>query len=189
MRADAPAQLAFALVLSLVSVPAWSQAVTLADLQGATIEASVTYHQVRRREGQVQSGETRQTWRTSIGPGDVVHSTSTNMAEGPRGTRTSAPRSTSLPLGKSREVRGLGGGQAVWVFTNGTLTYLRTYRAAGGYKRTFTFTRSGGGLACTIRTAFAREDGVGNIDFESPFGGRLEILSSKQVSSNCRVSK
>jgi hypothetical protein len=174
---------------SAVAAPAWGQPVTFADLQGATIEASVVHHQVRRRDGQVVSGETRQTWRTVIGPGDTIHSTSSNTAYGPRGSRSSAPRSGSFTLGKPRPVSDLGGGHAVWAFTNGTLNYLRTYRAAGGYKRTFSFTRSGAGLTCTIRTAFAREDGVGNIDFESPMGGRVEILSSKQVSSSCRVSK
>ena len=34
----------------------------------------------------------------------------------------------------------------------GTLNYLRTYKGAGGYKRTFTFTRAGGGINCSIRT-------------------------------------
>jgi len=188
-RAHAAEQIALALALGSIATPALSQPVTFADLQGATIEATVVYQQVRRRDGQVLSGETRQSWRTVIGPGDAIQSTTSQTSSSERGTRTSAPRTGSFTLGKPRTVFDLGGGDAVWAFTNGTLNYLRTYRGAGGYKRTFTFTRAGGGLNCSVRTAFARETGVGRIDLESPFGGRVEILSSKQVSSSCRVSK
>jgi hypothetical protein len=177
------------LALGLAATPAWSQAVTIADLQEATIEAAVVYQQQLRRDGQVFPNQMRQTWTTVIGPGDAIRSTTSNTSEGARGSRISAPRSGSFTLGKPRAVSDLGGGDAVWVFTNGTLNYLRTYKGAGGYKRTFTFTRAGGGINCSIRTAFARENGVGRIDLESPFGVRVEILSSKQVSSTCRVSK
>jgi hypothetical protein len=187
--AHASEQLALALALGLIATPAWSQPVTFADLQGATIEATIVSHQVRRRDGQILSGESRQTWRTVIGPGDAIQSTTSTTASSERGTRTSAPRTGSFTLGKPRPVSDLGGGHAVWAFTNGTLNYLRTYKGAGGYKRTFTFSRGASGIACTIRTAFARETGVGRIDMESPFGDRVEILSSKQVSSSCRVSK
>jgi hypothetical protein len=178
------------LATGAISTPGWSQPVTFAELQGTTIEAIVVYQQVRRRGGEAFSGQSRQTWRTVIGPGDAIQSTSSTTASGPRGTGTSAPRTGSFVLGKPRAVSDLGGGDAVWVFTNGTLNYLRTYRGAGGYKRTFTFARTGAGLTCRVRTAFAREDGVGRIDFEAPVGnGRVEILSSKQISSSCRVSK
>jgi hypothetical protein len=189
-RAHALGRMGLALALGLIATPAWSQPVTFADLQGATIEAVVVMQQLRRSGGQTHSGESRQTWRTVIGPGDTIQSTSSTTASSPRGTRTSAPRTGSFTLGKPRAVSDLGGGDAVWVFTNGTLNYLRTYRGAGGYKRTFTFARRAGGLTCTVRTAFARESGVGDIELESPVSGsRVEILSSKQVSSSCRVSK
>jgi hypothetical protein len=188
-RAHAPEQAALAMALGLIATPALSQPVTFADLQGMTIEAAVVYQQQVRRDGQVFANRMRQTWTTVIGPGDAIRSTSSNTSEGPRGSRTSAPRTGSFTLGKPRTVSDLGGGDAVWAFTNGTLNYLRTYRGAGGYKRTFTFTRAGGGLNCSVRTAFARETGVGRIDLESPFGSQVEILSSKQISSSCRVSQ
>lgn len=177
-------------LLSILPAQACAQAVTFADLRGAMVEASVTYQQDRRTQGGDVSGGVRQDWRFTLGPADAIQYASTITAFGPRGSRTSSPNTGTARLERPGQARSHGGGHGLWVFANGTLTFLRTYQGDGGYKRSIAFRRSHEGFTCTIRTAFARENGRGAIRFTSPVSGaNVEILSAKPISSNCRVIK
>jgi hypothetical protein len=183
--------------VAVCAAPAWSQTVTFADLQGSVIEASVVYDQTVRWAGagrDVRQTRLQTDLRTVIGPGNAITDTWTVMVTSHRGTRQSTPETASYTLGRPQQVSNLGGGHAVWTFADGELTFLRTYKT-GGYKRTIAFARAAraaggaGGLTCTIRAPVAREEGAGEIRTESPFGGELEVLSRKQVSSTCRVTR
>lgn len=177
-------------LLTVMPAAASAQAVSFADLQGATVEASVTYRQDRRTASGETSGEVRQNWRLVIGPGEAIQYTSTITASGPRGSRSSAPNAGTARLGRPGQARSHGGGHGLWVFMGGTLTFLRTYQGEGGYKRSITFRRGAGGFTCSIRTAFARENGRGPVRFTSPISGsEVEILRAQPISSSCRVLK
>ena len=167
-----------------------AQPVTFPDLQGAVIEASVVYHQDRLSDGEERSGRVQQDWRFVIGPGDQIQYRSVITSFGRRGgSRASAPESGTARLGRPGQPRSHGGGDGVWVFEAGTLTFLRTYRGEGGYRRSIGFRRAGGGLGCTITTAFAREAGTGAIRYTSPVNGRtIEMLRATTLSSSCRVT-
>lgn len=185
LRALLPAAL-----LTALPAAAEAQTVTYAELEGAVVQASVTYHQVRRSDGEDVSGLVRQDWRFVIGSGERIQYESTITAFFRRGSRSSTPETGTARLGRPGQTAQHGGGDGVWVFANGTLTFLRTYRGEGGYKRSIHFSRSPSGYSCTIKTAFARENGRGAIRFTSPVdGGRVEMLSAKTVSSSCRVAK
>jgi hypothetical protein len=167
-----------------------AQGVTFADLQGAVVSASVTYMQSRRSERGEFTGEVRQEWRLRLGPGDAIQYTSTITSVGRRGSRSSAPNTGTARLNRPGNASSHGGGHGLWVFMDGTLTFLRTYREDGAYKRSISFRRGAGGFTCNIRTAFARENGRGAVRLASPVSGaRIEVLSSKQIASSCRVSK
>jgi hypothetical protein len=177
----------YALILT-PSAPAWGQAVTLADLDGATIETSVGYRNTARWRGQLVSTRSRSDRKILIGPGETGRVEWSMTSQGPHGTRTTAPTSFSFTLGQAREIASMGGGHSVWIFNDGIITNLRTYQV-GGYKLSITFAHKDGHLTCATQELHAREMGAGNIRRESAFGGDWEIISAKQVSSSCKVRK
>jgi hypothetical protein len=186
----ATAALAITASMSLAAPPASAQTVTFADLEGAVIEASVTSHQKRLNDGEEKSGQVRQDWRFVIGPGERLqyHSTVTSFGRG-GGSRSSTPETGTARLGRPGQAKNFGGGDGVWVFEDSTLTFLRTYRGEGGYRRSIRFRRDAGGFSCTITTAFARENGRGSIRFTSPVdGASAEILDARTIASSCRVA-
>jgi hypothetical protein len=182
------AAFACALVSTLGSLPAWGQTVTLADLDGAIVETSVGYQNTARWNGQNVSTQSRTDRKIIMGPADMGRVEWTMTSHSSRGTRTTAPKSYSFTLGQPRETASMGGGHIVWLFNDGVLTLLRTYKV-GGFKMSITFARHDGGLTCSIQQAHAREVGAGNIRRESAFGGSWEIISAKQISSTCRIRK
>jgi hypothetical protein len=102
----------------------------------------------------------------------------TRNVVGPRGP-TSESRSFSAVLGKPRDA---GGGASLMTLNGNTLTMLNTFETGGG-KTTVTF---GGGGSCTIRSAAMKEAGsTVLLRREAVVGGKIEILSSRQISSSC----
>ena len=182
------AGLTYALVLILVSVPACGQAVTFSELDGAVVETSVGYQNTARWNGRKIFTQSRSDRTITMGPADTGRVEWTMMSRGPRGPRTTAPASYSFTLGQPRETAGMGGGHIVWLFDDGVLTMLRTYKV-GGYKVSITFARRDGGLVCSMEESHAREVGAGNIRRKSAFGGDWEIISAIQTSSTCKVGK
>ena len=81
------------------------------------------------------------------------------------------------------------GDHIVWLFNEGTLTALRTFKG-GAYKREFIFAKAGQGLTCKVRDAFAREVGREFVTMNSSIDNApTKIISSTQTSSTCRVTK
>jgi hypothetical protein len=174
--------------LSLVSfsLPAAGE-VKLSDLEGSVIEAVVDRDQIVRRGGQTFPVRIQQTWKISVDAENTIDVTIRSTAQGPRGTRRAEPNSGTFVLDKPQQVRSRGGGDALWTFAEGTLTFTRTF-PSGAFRSHFAFANGPDGLTCTASGAFARERGKEEIKLESPFGGGLvSILSAKQASSSCKV--
>jgi hypothetical protein len=184
----------------LIANPVSAQPVSFADLDGYTIESEVVRAQVIRREGWQGLVKVHQKWTVIIGPGEIIHMTTVNTVEGPRGKQTGNPGSGFLTLGQPQQLGHMGGGYGVWEFQNGILTYVRTFKQ-GAFRKNFELTlgeralmvdgvHSAGGFSCTDSESFARERGVGPIVFNSPVDGKPStLISSKPVSSSCKVVK
>jgi hypothetical protein len=170
----------------LLAAPAWGQAVTLADLDGAFVELKLKSQVEGRRNGKPFTSQPEADWKIVLGPGNTGFSTSTTITQGEQGTRVSDPRRGSFTLGRPGPISSLGGGYYLWTFENGTLTFLRTYKA-GGQKTHVSFTRSDGGLACTVQSSYAREVGIESGKQDSAYGGEIEITGVKPLASTCRV--
>lgn len=82
-----------------------------------------------------------------------------------------------------------GGGYGVGFLQNGTIYYIRTYKS-GGFKFEFKLSRTARGLTCTSRETYLKEAGASAILRNSNVSDRpLVIVSDKQISSTCRVTK
>lgn len=186
MNARATLVIAAAMLLPAVAT---AQPVALADLQGAVVEATVVNQQDQISNGKEGSRRVQQDWRYVIGPGERVqyHSVVTSVGRG--GSRSSTPETGNAGIGRPGQTSSMGGGDGLWVFENSTLTFLRTYRGEGGYRRSISFRRNGAGFNCTVTTAFARENGRGAIRFTSPVdGSNLELRQVRTLSTRCKVS-
>lgn len=189
MNARASMPLRLAVAMTLVSLPAWGQTVTFADLDGLAIEANVVREQVLRRDGPQFPIRAYVDWKIVIGPKDTVQFTYDTTVETPVGRQKNPRLSGSPALGQMRQTGALGGGQSRWQFEDGTLQFMRTFQR-GAFKTDFAFSRSAEGFACTVNEVFAREGGTGIIVWLSPIDGKATTLvSGKQASSTCRVSK
>jgi len=166
-----------------------SQPLTFADLEGLEISAKTVREQVVRREGRQFPVRVHADWNVIIGAQGSITQTYVSEAHTLRGIRRAKPLAGSFTLDQVREVHGLGVGQAVWRFEDATLTFLRSFKE-GAYRSTITFARVPEGLTCSAAESFAREKGTGPIVLNSPIEGvQTTIISSKQVSSTCRVRK
>jgi len=169
---------------------AFGQAVTFADLQGAVIEVGAVRQMRISREGSVRTPEVHTTGQIKIGPGDTIATTFANTSIRDGHARAGTPGSGKFTLGEPRKTR--DGDEVVWMFSDNSLARLRAHGegGAGGQKMTIAFQRGPNGLQCAFKIEFAREDNVADIRTHSRIDGKLvQILESKQVSSNCKVLK
>jgi hypothetical protein len=178
------------LSLAVLSAPAWGQAVTFADLEGAVVDSTVISRQVIRREGREVTVRLHNRLNLVIGPGNKINATWTTTSHTPRGVRHGKPRTISATLERPREATGiLGPGHAVWIFNEGTLTNLRTYKG-GAFRGEITFVRDAKGFTCARTENYARENGRDPIVLNSAIDGvPLTLISNKQISSTCTVTK
>jgi len=175
--------------LSVISASAWGEAVLLFDIEGTVIEIKNLRQQTLRREGRDVSNQLQSDIRITIGAGGTIHMTGTPTAYTKRGVRKGKTTSGKWTVEQTREVKTRGGGHGVWIFEDAKLTFLRTYKG-GAMKRTIAFARGADGLTCNYNETFVREVGVGGIVLESAIDGvPTTILSAKQISSTCRVTK
>jgi hypothetical protein len=175
------------LLLAAISSPASGQAVTLADLEGALVEVRFLRQQTISREGRELSNQFQNDLKIEIGPADTIRQTNSPTAYTTRGTRTGKTTSGSWTLERPQETPTRGGGHGIWIFADGTLTFLRTFQG-GALKRVFAFTRGAGGLTCTATQTFAREQGVRGIVLDSGIDNvPTVILSTKPISAMCRI--
>jgi hypothetical protein len=125
----------------------------------------------------------------SINADKSVEMTVDITRHGPDGTRKAKPSSGSFTLDEAKELPSSLGGEGVWRFEDGSLSFIRTF-PSGAYRVTFAFTRGSAGLTCAVNETFARENGQGEIRIRSPFaGGEVTLVSTKQLSSSCTVTK
>jgi hypothetical protein len=161
--------------------------VTLADLDGAIIETTSIHDQVGVLNGMRSPNRLAEERKITIGPGPTLQNAITDTISSERGTKV-VQFSGAFTINKPREIGSHGGGHGVYLFANGTLTFLRTLRS-GGFKSEITFHRSSAGLTCSIRSPFARENGTGEVEMSAASGGSWKLVSSKQISSSCRVTR
>jgi hypothetical protein len=161
--------------------------VTLADLDGAIIETTSIHDQVGLLNGMRSPNRLAEQRQITIGPGATLQNAITDTISSERGTKV-VQFSGTFTINKPREIGSHGGGHGVYLFANGTLTFLRTLQS-GGFKSEITFHRSGAGLTCSIRSPFARENGTGEVEMSAASGGSWKLVSSKQISSTCRVTR
>jgi hypothetical protein len=178
-----------ALAMAWTAPAAWSEEVAFADLDGVVIEIRVVVQETVAEKGIAYDGSTERNVKIEIGPGDRIVSTYQGTWHGARGARTGRILRSERKLEQPGDHKAYGGGDVVWTFRDGTLTWLQVYKMGGGFKRTIAFERGPKGITCTVADSYVRENGTGRIAFESTTGtgGKVEIVSEKQISSSCSV--
>jgi hypothetical protein len=161
--------------------------VTLADLDGAVIETATVHDQVGILNGMRSPNRLVENRKITIGPGPTLQNAITNTISSERGTKV-VQFSGTFTINKAREIAPHGGGHGIYIFANGTPTFLRTLQS-GGFKSEITFHRSSAGLTCSIRSPFARENGTGKVEMAAARGGTWKLVSSSQISSSCGVTR
>lgn len=177
-----------ALSLGAVALRA-QEAVSLQELEGRRVSATIVKAQIVRREG--RDIPTRHTNNLSIafGPDGRLVVNNKNTIHGPKGERPGENVTETLVVETPGRTQGRGGGAGLYVFENGTLTRMRTY-ASGAFMRKIEFKRTPKGLACTATEVHARENGTGAIRLKSSTDGQMvTIVSSRQISSRCEVAR
>jgi hypothetical protein len=175
------------LIVALAS--AFAQAVTWSDLQGMTIEADVHREQTIRHNDRTVSERIHQRWKVSTDSDRSLHVTFGVTVRTPKGTKNAPPNSSKFTLDEVRAVWFLGEGEALWTFGDETLTFTRSL-PSGAFRAYFAFARAPSALTCAVTVAFGRQDGKGEIKFQSQFGvGEITILSARQLPSTCKVSR
>lgn len=163
-----------------------AEPVAYADLAGLVVDADIHRTQDVRREGRSFSVQAQQNWKIVIAADKTIEVTVNTTMHGPQGPRKAPQNSGRFTLDESREIQNRGGGQGAWSFADGTLSFTRTF-PSGAYRAHFEFARGEAGITCQVTEAFAREDNAKEITLESPFGGRVSIIRSKQESSTCQA--
>lgn len=165
--------------------------ITMADLQGMTVETTVFHQQVITRNGsQPYPHRQRQDTKFSISAENKLEGSVLATGYNQNGTFKGTPQRISSSLERPGVGKSFGGGNGVWVFQDSTLTSFYVYKAGGAFKRDIVFSRTSNGLACTAKEYFVREDGAGPIVWNSSVdGARMTIVKSSQTSTTCKVTK
>jgi hypothetical protein len=178
-----------ALAMAWSAPKAWGQEVAFADLNGVVIELRVVAHETVAEKGSTYEGSIERNVKIEIGPGERIVNTYQGTWHGAGGARKGIILRSERTLERPGSHTAYGGGDAVWTFKDGALTWLQVYKMGGGFKRTIAFERGPKGITCTVADSYVRENGVGRIVFESTTGnrGKVEIINEKQLSSRCSV--
>jgi hypothetical protein len=176
--------------LSLPAPSAWAQApVTAADLVGTVMKVSVTNDRILRRDGRQIPNRYQTDWTIEFVSQVFIRPTFVGTSYKPRGTsKTPLEGGGLIHLGVPKETRSRGGGDEIWIFDPGVLTFLRTYEG-GAMNATFAVTRTDAGFACTAKVSWPKETGVPTIVLRSfEDNSKIEIISAKQSASSCTIS-
>ena len=158
-----------------------AQGVSFESLRGRTITAQWAYETRARRDGREFDNPVKFDMTINVGGDGNASGTVTRHVVGPRGPQ-SETRTFSATIGKPGQTRE---GHRLMLLSGNTLTVLQTFEV-GGAKTTITL---GGGGSCTVRSPPLKETGSSVVVRRNAVvGGQIEILSSRQVSSSCRVS-
>jgi len=167
-------------------VPALSQPITIADLDGWLIEATITREQVNWVKDRESKITVDQSWSVELGPGLQIKHTSRPQA---RGRPEALANVGTFRLDEAREIGSSGGGMGRWSLEGGTLTWTRTF-VQGAHRSEFALARKDQGFDCSAKDFFARESGTGKVTLWSPGAGTMiTVVSWRQISATCRVSK
>jgi hypothetical protein len=176
-------------MLAVLCGPAEGQSMPT-DLHGAVVETTSFHEQVIRRAGKEYPHRQRIDMRIAITSDNKIQGWSISTGFNEFGTSKGKQLPISSTLHRPGSSHNVGGGDRVWILQGSKLIHLYVYKGGGAIKKEITFSRSGGGLACSFQESFARENGVGPITWESSVdGARITLVKSKQVSTTCRVSK
>jgi hypothetical protein len=171
---------------ALPPMAVWAQTALIEDLQGALMVVSVTHDRTIRRDGREIPNKFRTDWKIRFNSVDSISVSAERISSGPRKTNRIQEKESVKTLARPKETASRGGGHALWIFEDDTLTFLRTYQG-GGMKATFTVARSATGFDCTAKVSWLREEGTPIVMKSFVDEARLEIVSSKQVASSCRI--
>ena len=177
------------LFLSTCVTLAHAQAVTFADLEGATIHITRSeMRKVRFTSGFLDDQRMQQIRTVVIRPGGTLSGDLTNIVDRLQKGDT-IKRSWSFGPVKLNQPFEFRDGKAIWVFENGTLTNMQTM-SGGGHLAKIKFTKTANGITCSNDWGLAREQGTNSVKTTSTTSGNpSEILSAKQIGSSCRVTK
>jgi hypothetical protein len=165
-----------------------AQETTLDELQGAKIDTVVKFSGYFRKATGEGPGYITQRMSTQIGPGDAVKST---LRREVTAVTQAGHKSAAITRSLSGKVGRPGQddiGAFLWVLKDNSLVLLRT-QEVGAQVMTVKFTRGASGLTCAIDTALAQEVGAGAGRTVSAFSGKVVLVSMKQTSASCSVSK
>jgi hypothetical protein len=163
-----------------------AQTAQFKDLEGAHLEAEFLYQRTFRvGEGPTRSNELLSHFDIAIGPGDALKQTVNSTVMTPDGRERALSSTADFILNKPRKG---ANGPVVWKFEKGTLTRLQSL-LSGARRISFVLKREGDKLTCTVDAAFAREEGMGEIETQSTTrpGAKVQWLDIKQKSATCRV--
>jgi hypothetical protein len=160
-------------------------AVQFKELEGAHIEAEFLYQRTFRVDGPPRSNELLSHFDIAIGPGNALTQTVNSTIIRPDGRERVQTSTAEFVLNKPRKGTN---GPVVWKFEKGTLTRLQSL-LSGARRISFVIKRDGDKLTCTVDAAFAREEGMGEIETRSTArpGAKVQWLDIKQKSATCRV--
>jgi hypothetical protein len=168
-----------------------AQPIALEDLAGSVIETRVVIDRMVRKSGETFASQLQLDDKVTMHTAETLQLTSvaTSRSKGNvnRGAASTSPIRT---IGQTQSANmGRGEGHGVWIYEEGRLVQLRTYKS-GALKRTITFTRKPDGIGCAVEHRWVLEEGKRTIEVTSGVDGLpLTILSFKQTSSTCRLNK
>lgn len=175
-----------AILLALSANASVAQSLTFAELAGRKIDGKIVVSQTTRVEHKEYSHRAIYNIVVHAGVDNQVRYSQTNTRLQAGHAAKSRTWTASAKLGEPHPFRD---GHAIWVFENNTLVRLRTMDQ-GGVKVIFRFSRNTDGLSCGFEINNASEVGVGKLTTGSSISGKMvEILSEKQLSTECQVSK
>ena len=169
-------------ILSMQIAPA--AAITIEQLQGATIETRVTYDMRIRRGEHTFDNQMNMAWKMTLDSGGQLFGEITRTVTTPRG-----PFVQTMPLRARLGVPGTpaAGGHGVWLIDGDKLVLLRAFES-GGLMAEIEFSGTSPDFRCTIRAPFMREEGK-EIRTNSVAGPSVTVLSASQKSADCKLSR
>jgi hypothetical protein len=155
------------------------------DLEGAHIEAEFLYERTFRVDDRIRSNELLSHFDLALGAGDALRQTVNSTIISPNGREKALTSTAEFVLNKPRKGRN---GPMVWKFEKGTLTRLQSL-LSGARRISFVLKREGDKLTCAVDAAFAREEGISEIETRSTAkpGAKVQWLDIKQKLATCRV--
>src|SRR5580692_30258 len=127
----------FAVTVGLVCLctPAWSQAVTLADLQGSVITISAVHQEKIIRNGQPVNIQLTTTGRVTISSDKSISSQFQSISTNQDTGRTREGQAVTSSGALDSPSQGTAGNDILWTFINGSLVRLRVFSGGAGAQK------------------------------------------------------